>query len=82
MNRKELIKLLKESLSFGLVSLGIFNILLLVRYFKQGMDRSLIPPNITLFLLDAAIFVTATVIIMTVELVISKLRKNKSSNET
>lgn len=82
MDKKELIKIVKEGVSFGLAALGIYNILLLVRYFKGGMDRSLIPLNTKLFLTDIAVVVLTALVVMLVELVSRKLNKNKLSDSS
>lgn len=84
MSKKDYVKILKESLGFGIAALGIYNILLLVRYFKDGMDRGQLPVNKDLFLTDIAIFAVTASAVMLVELISRKLHKNRrpDSSET
>lgn len=82
MSREESIKVLKESLGCAVVALGVYNVLILLRYFKNGRDRSIISGDPKLYLTDLAVFAATFIVIMAVELISRKLCKNKRSDSS
>lgn len=77
MSREENLKVLKESLGCAVVALGVYNVLILVRYFKNGRDRSIISGDPKLYLTDFAVFAVTFIVIMAVGMISRKLSKNK-----
>lgn len=82
MSKKDYVKMLKESFSFALLAMGIYNVAILIHYFRQGMDRAALPSNMYLFFVDAIILVGVTACIMVVELISCKVRKNKKPDDS
>lgn len=82
MSKEEIIKALKVSCLVGILTLGFYNVLILLRYFKNGRDRSIISGDPKLYLTDLAVFVATFIVIMAVELISCKLRKNKRSDSS
>ena len=80
MNKEEIIKVLKESCLVGVLTLGFYNVFILIRYFKKGRDRSVISGDPKLYLTDLAVFVAAFALMFFIELISCKLRKNKRSD--
>lgn len=80
MDRKELKKILGGSFSFGLIALGSYNLYWFVYYFMHDRDISVIPPKMHLFLADIAVVVVAAVIVMLLEIISRKLRRNKQTD--
>lgn len=80
MNRKELKKILGGSFSFGLVALGTYNVYWFVYYFMHGRDISVIPPKMQLFLADIAVMAVTAVIVMLLEIISRRLRRNKQTD--
>ena len=77
MNKEEIIKVLKESCLVGILTLGFYNVLILLRYFKNGRDRSIISGDPKLYLTDLSVFAAAFVLMFFIELISCKLRKDK-----
>ena len=82
MNKVDFKKILKDNVSFGLIALGVYNIILFVRYINSGRDISVIPPKINLVLADILIVVITTIITMIIDSIIRMLRKNKSTDSS
>ena len=80
MIKEENIKVLKESFGCAIVALGVYNVLILIRYFKNGRDRSIISGDPKLYLSDLVVFAVTFVLILFIELIRRKLRKNKHSD--
>lgn len=80
MNKEERIKALKESCLVGILTLGFYNVLILIRYFKNGRDKSIISGDPKLYLTDLAVFAAAFVLMFFIELIGCKVRKNKRSD--
>ena len=80
MNQTNLKKILKDNVSFGLLALGVYNIIIFGRYFKSGRDISVIPPKMELLLKDILIVVIVTAITMIIDIIIRRLRKNKHTD--
>ena len=82
MNREENVKVLKESLGCAVVALGVYNVLILIRYFKNGRDKSIISGDLKLYLSDLAVFAATFVLILFIELIRRKLHKNRRSDSS
>lgn len=80
MIKEENIKVLKESFGCAILALGVYNVLILIRYFKNGRDRSIISGDLKLYLSDLVVFAATFVLILFIELIRRKLRKNKRSD--
>lgn len=80
MDRKEFKTIFGGSLSFGLVALGAYNVYWFVYYFMHDRDISVIPPKMQLFLGDIAVVAVATVIVMLLEIISRRLRRNKQTD--
>lgn len=80
MDRKELKKILGGSFCFGLVALGAYNVYWFVYYFMHDRDISVIPPKMQLFLADIAVMAVTTVIVMLLEIISRRLRRNRQTD--
>lgn len=80
MDRKEFKKIFGGSFSFGLVALGAYNVYWFVYYFMHGRDISVIPPKMQLLLADISVVAVTTVIVMLLEIISRKLRRNRQTD--
>lgn len=75
-------KILKDNVSFGLIALGVYNIILFVRYINSGRDISVIPAKINLVVADILVVVITTVITIIIDWIIRMLCKNKPTDSS
>lgn len=64
MKKKGFMKKLKETYGYGLVALGVYNVILLISYFKNGRDISVLPPKAEMFLTDIVLVAVTVLIVM------------------
>ena len=82
MKAKVMFKNVKEHFICSLIYLGLYNVYLLLMYFKNGRDMSVLPPKTVIFLTDIILVVVMTIISMLIDFLIIKLRKNERSDSS
>lgn len=80
MDRKEFNKILDGGIWSGLVALGVYNVYWFVYYFMHGRDISVLPSKTRLFLADIDVFVTTAIVVIILEIISRRLRRNKRTD--